>query len=116
MFNGERSLRVRARAQRFEIPPIRDALLIGRLAPIGPEAARRMAEAIAPGQYTLLRVEGDAEPVEAILVRKAHLRFLDGKHLARILLEEFAQFISPEDVLRVDIELEILLDRTLSFS
>lgn len=65
---SKRQLELRLSGQLFEIPPLWDVLLIGRHAPIGPEAARRMAESLAPGQFTLLRVEKG--PVEALLVRK----------------------------------------------
>ncbi len=69
---SKRQLELRLSGQIFEIPPLWDVLLIGRLAPIGPEAARRMAESLAPGQFTLLKVEKG--PVEAFLVRKSLLR------------------------------------------
>ncbi|MBO8129218.1 MAG: hypothetical protein H0Z39_08490 [Peptococcaceae bacterium] len=34
----------------FEIPPMQDVLLVGNEAPIGPEAARRMVDALSPDQ------------------------------------------------------------------
>jgi hypothetical protein len=32
----------------FEVPPMQDLLIIGKKAPVGTEAVRRMAEALSP--------------------------------------------------------------------
>jgi len=108
---GERSIRVRLSAQPFDIPPMRDVLLIGRRAPIGPEAARRMAEALAPGQFDLIRLDERAHPVEAVLVRKSHLRLIAAERLVDLLLEEFAHHMEEEDVLRIDLDLQLHVER-----
>ncbi|MDI3535367.1 MAG: hypothetical protein PWQ82_1732, partial [Thermosediminibacterales bacterium] len=34
----------------FEIPPMQDIMLVGKKAPIGPEAVRQMVDAVSPEQ------------------------------------------------------------------
>lgn len=107
----KKQLELRLSGQAFEIPPLWDALLIGRQAPIGPEAARRMAESLAPGQYDLVRV--NRGPVEAMLVRKTLLKAVAPETLAEILLEELAPLLSEEQVTRVQVEAVLHTGRTL---
>ena len=92
---------------------MRDVLLIGRRAAIGPEAARRMAEALAPGQFELIRLDERARPVEAALVRKSHLRLIASESLIGLLIEEFAPHMEEEDVLRIDLDLELQVERVV---
>ncbi|WP_117238099.1 hypothetical protein [Thermus sediminis] len=106
-----RQLELRLSGQAFEIPPLWDALLIGRQAPIGPEAAKRMADSLAPGQYELLRLEKG--PVEAFLVRKALLQALEANLLAETLAEELAPLLSEEQVIRAQVEVILRASRTL---
>ena len=108
---SKRQLELRLSGQLFEIPPLWDVLLIGRHAPIGPEAARRMAESLAPGQFTLLRVEKG--PVEALRVRKNLLQALEPKALEEVLLEELAPLLSEEQVVRAQVEVVLHTGRVI---
>ncbi|MFC0596557.1 hypothetical protein ACFFFP_10345, partial [Thermus composti] len=108
---SKRQLELRLSGQLFEIPLLWDVLLIGRHAPIGPEAARRMAESLAPGQFTLLKVEKG--PVEALLVRKNLLQALEPKALEEVLLEELAPLLSEEQVVRAQVEVVLYTGRTI---
>ncbi|PZA05809.1 MULTISPECIES: hypothetical protein [unclassified Meiothermus] len=109
--NNQKQLHLNLRAQLFEIPPLWDALLIGCRAPIGPEAARRMAESLSPGQYELIPLEGPV--VEACLVRKKLLQLVESESLLRVLLEECAQMLDEETVIRVHLDLELQARHTL---
>lgn len=108
---SKKQLELRLSGQAFEIPPLWDALLIGRQAPIGPEAAKRMADSMAPGQFELVRIQG--APVEAMLVRKTLLKALTPEALTEFLLEEFAPLISEDQVVRVQVEVVLHTARTV---
>ncbi|RIH82400.1 hypothetical protein [Calidithermus roseus] len=111
--HSQKHLQLSLRAQPFEIPPLWDALLIGRGAPIGPEAARRMAESLSPGQFELIPLEGEGSVVEACLVRKKLLRLVEAESLVQLLLEECAQMLDEEAVIRVHLDPELQAKRTL---
>ncbi|ADW21085.1 MULTISPECIES: hypothetical protein [Thermus] len=108
---SKKQLELRLSGQALEIPPLWDALLIGRQAPVGPEAAKRMADSLAPGQFELIRTR--QAPVEAVLVRKNLLKALAPEVLTDLLLEELAPLISEEQVVRVQVEVVLHAGRSI---
>ncbi|TBH20539.1 hypothetical protein [Thermus thermamylovorans] len=108
---SKRQLELRLSGQAFEIPPLWDVLLIGHQAPIGPEAAKRMAESLAPGQFELVRVQ--RAPVEALLVRKSLLKALAAEPLVELLLEELAPLLGEDQVVRAQVEIVLHTGRTI---
>lgn len=93
----------------FEVPPMQDLLIIGKRAPIGPEAVRQMAEFMSPEQFTIIRMDHDR--VEAILVRKSILNMLNEDILIKVVLEEADRVINETSVLRSEIKLALLVQR-----
>ncbi|GED70260.1 hypothetical protein BRE01_39620 [Brevibacillus reuszeri] len=93
----------------FEVPPMQDMLIIGRKAPIGPEAVRRMAEALSPEQFTLIKM--DHPKIEAVLLRNTLLQMLDEKLLMKIVLEESERMISDSMVLRSELKIAVSIQR-----
>ncbi len=93
----------------FEMPPMQDMLIIGRRAPIGPEAVRRMAEALSPEQFTIIKMEHPK--IEAVLIRSSLLQMLDEKVLLRIIMEETENMISDSMVLRSELKIEVSVHR-----
>lgn len=93
----------------FEVPPMQDLLIIGKKAPIGPEAVRRMSEALSPEQFTLIKIEHPK--VEAVLVRTSILQLLDQKVLMNIVLEEADRLILDTMVLRSELKVAVSVHR-----
>ncbi|WP_373231197.1 hypothetical protein [Cohnella sp.] len=91
------------------MPPMQDMLIIGRRAPIGPEAVRRMAEALSPEQFTIIKMEHPK--IEAVLIRSSLLQMLDEKVLLRIIMEETENMISDSMVLRSELKIEVSVHR-----
>ncbi|TEB11204.1 hypothetical protein Psfp_04001 [Pelotomaculum sp. FP] len=94
----------------FEIPPIQDVLLIGRRAPIGPEAVKRTVDLMCPGQYEINIIEEG--PLEAVVVRKSLSRMISNERLLDIILGEANKVASETTLLKahVDIVLAINLE------
>jgi len=85
----------------FEIPPIQDVLLIGRRAPIGPEAVQRMIDVLSPEQYEILGVnEG---PFEAVVIRKSLSLLITREKLLSIILDEGRKVASETAVLKAQV-------------
>jgi hypothetical protein len=93
----------------FEVPPMHDLLIVGKKAPIGPEAVRRMSEAISPGQFTLL--EFDHPRIEAVLIRNSLLQMLDQNVLMNIIMDEAEHLILDTMVLRSELKIEVSILR-----
>lgn len=101
-----RTAHVTFRLGELEMPPMQDVLLVGRKAPIGPEAARRMVEAVAPGQYEILVL--DHGPVEAVVIRRKLLDLFPSELLTPMLLEEAERLSAETLVIRGQVTVEIL--------
>lgn len=97
----------------FEMPPMQDVLVIGKKAPIGPEAARRMADALSPEQFTVKKLEHPQ--IEAILFRKDLLNLVHSERLVEIILEECDNIIMEHMVLRSSVNIVIDFQREIEF-
>mgnify|MGYP001203683853 CR=1 FL=1 len=98
----------------FEVPPMQDLLIIGKKAPIGPEAVRRMAEALSPEQFTLIKI--DHPKIEAVLLRNSLLHMLDEKLLTTIIMEEAERMISDTMVLRSELKISVSVQREVELT
>ena len=67
--DGTKKVEINIRFSEFEMPPMQDILLVGKRAPIGPEAARRMVDILSPEQYEIVKIEH--EYIEAVVIRKS---------------------------------------------
>lgn len=70
-----KKVEINMRFSEFEMPPMQDVLIVGKRAPIGPEAARRMVDILSPEQYKIIRIEH--EYIEAVVVRRSLLNMLE---------------------------------------
>ncbi|WP_027716963.1 hypothetical protein [Desulfovirgula thermocuniculi] len=95
----------------FEIPPMQDVLLVGRKAPIGPEAVRRMVDALTPDQYVILHL--DHRIFEAVVLRKSLLTFMPQEKLVPILLEEASRVASEYVVIKAQVSVIIQVKRAV---
>ncbi len=98
----------------FEMPPMQDLLIIGKRAPIGPEAVRRMAEALSPDQFSIVRV--DHPKIEAVLVRTSLLQMLDEQVLMGIIIQEAENLINDTMVLRSELKVAVSVQREVDMS
>jgi hypothetical protein len=109
---AERKAEVLIRLSEFELPPVQDILLVGRQAPIGPEAARRMLDAVAPEQYELFLF--DEGPVAAVAVRRRLLDICPRDRLLPLLVEE-AKRLAPEYmVIKGKVQIDVVVERQVS--
>ncbi|WP_088552961.1 hypothetical protein [Calderihabitans maritimus] len=99
------------RLSEFEIPPMQDVLLVGRKAPIGPEAVRRMVEALSPEQYKIVHINHDV--FEAVVFKKSLLKFLPEEKLLPIILEEAERIAMESTVVKVQVNIVIQVNRAV---
>jgi len=99
------------RLSEFEIPPMQDALLVGKKAPIGPEAVRRMVDAVSPEQYEVIRLEDRV--FEAAVVKKSLLNLLPLEKFLPVLLEEGERVADEKSVVKAQLNVVIQINRVV---
>jgi len=89
----------------FEIPPMQDVLLVGRRAPVGPEAVTRMVNAVSPGQYEVIRLNQDV--FEAAVLKKSLLKLVPKEKLLEVVLEEGTRIATEKSVVKAKVNVVI---------
>lgn len=109
-----RSVSLSLNITEFEMPPMQDLLIIGKKAPIGPQAVRRMADALSPEQFEIIPVEH--AKIQAILLRKSLLEMIDRNTLIQIAIEETERIFNEYMVLRSEVKIAIKVNREVQLS
>lgn len=104
-----RKAQLNIRLSEFEIPPMQDVLLVGKRAPIGPEAVRRMVDAMSPEQYEIICLD---HPIfEALVIKKSLLKQISQDKLLPIILEEGERIATEETVVKAQVNIVIQVNR-----
>src|SRR5262245_45303165 len=104
----QRRINIQLRFTRYEVPPLRDALIVGKRAPVGANSISRAFEELSPGTFILIRVEHPV--VEAVLIRASDLRKLPQQELVSRLLRQADEMMDESDTLHVTLDFEIVID------
>jgi hypothetical protein len=107
-----RSVSLVARFASFDLPPVRDAVLLGKKAPIGPQAFHEALEHMLPGIYELVPVEHNI--VEAILVRRDRLKLVSLVELLPVLLSQAEALMDETGCVHatLDVEVQVTVELT----
>ena len=106
-----RKAEISIKLSEFEIPPIQDVLVVGRKAPIGPGAVRRMVDALSPDQYEIVPI--DEGVIEALVVRKSLLKIIPLKRLVNIVLEESLKVAGEHSVIKAQVDVTVVIKRVI---
>lgn len=98
---------LQARIKEFAIPPITDGLVIGREASIGTVALQKALNLLIPDHFEHLII--DDEIIADILIKSILLRRMTKDRLVKFIMEQIKPFMSAQDILQVQLDLEILL-------
>jgi hypothetical protein len=102
-----RKIKLELRLTQYYLPPLDNALIIGRRAAIGANSVSRAFEELSPGTFRLIPV--DHHVAEAVLVRASDLRKLPEAELVRLLLSQADQIMDQTDTLHVKLHFEIII-------
>lgn len=102
---------INMRFSEFEMPPMQDVLIVGKRAPIGPEAARRMVDILSPEQYKIIRIEH--EYVEAIVVRRSLLNMLTEDKLVPIIMEEGGRIANESMIIKAQVNITLNVSKSI---
>jgi len=105
---AKRDLSVRMVFSECALPPVNDALVLGKRTPVGITGVVRALQAMSPNQYKLIPVEHPT--VEAVLVREADLRKVPEELFVQLILEQAGPLMDETDALNVKIAIEVTVD------
>lgn len=106
-----KKVEINMRFSEFEMPPMQDVLIVGKRAPIGPEAARRMVDILSPEQYKMIRIEH--EYIEAVVVRRSLLNMLDEDKLISMIIEEGGCIANESMIIRAQINITLHVSKSI---
>ena len=99
---------VRLRARKFDVPPFRDCLVIGRKSPIGCVAIKKALKLLRGNSFHDLHPDDDV--VSDILVRADILRMLPKEKLIDLILRRIKPLMGDSEIIHLEIDVEIALE------
>ncbi len=108
---GSRKALVDLELSTFEIPPSGDILVLGKRSPIGRQAAKRMLDVVAPGQFELIDPEDDL--IEALLVKKYLFLRANRERLINAVIEEAKAIMGAECMIRITCKILVTVKREI---
>jgi hypothetical protein len=108
---GNKKVELNMRFSEFEMPPMQDVLIVGKRAPIGPEAARRVVDILSPEQYEIIKIEH--EYVEAIVIRRSLLNMLPKDKLISVIMEEGGKIADESMIIRAQVNIVLNVSKSI---
>jgi hypothetical protein len=105
--SGAQKFLIQARIKEFAIPPITDGLVIGRQGSIGAVALQKALNLLIPDHFEHITI--DDEIVADVLIKSILLRRLTKDRLVKFIIEQIKPFMSSQDIVHVQLDLEISL-------
>jgi len=109
--NQSRKAEIIMRLSEFEMPPMQDVLIVGRKAPIGPEAARRMVDILSPEQYEIVQVDNPV--IEAVVIRKSLTNMIERDKLISLILDEGGKIANESTIIKAHINIVLEVSKTI---
>jgi len=99
---------IRAHVREFAIPPVHDALVLGRHAPIGCKAFRKALDLLMAQPFD--HIEIDDPVVSDLLVRAAILRRVPQDKLVAFVLRQVKPLMTADEVLHLDLDVQVTVE------
>ncbi|MFQ6618365.1 MAG: hypothetical protein ACE5QV_06725 [Fidelibacterota bacterium] len=99
---------------RFDVPPMQDVLIVGKGGPLGKNALKRMADAVAPDQYYIIPVK-NSDKIEAILIKKHFEQIVSKEKLVDFILSEVEPIMEEKDIMKIKMDIKITVKKELIF-
>ena len=102
------STTVRFSVKEFQIPPVRDCLVVGKEAPTGCVALKNGLSLMHEEPFEDLHLENDI--IGAVLIRASILRKVSPEMLLKLMVKRVAPMMSKREVVLVQIDAEGFLE------
>lgn len=103
---------VRVRIKALEIPLIKDGIVIGRNAPMGPEAILRTLKLTSNERFVHLTIKEDGA-VSDVIVRESVIRKLKEDKLRAFIQSRISPLMAENELLMLDMEIEVVVEDTI---
>jgi hypothetical protein len=100
---------IKARVREFGVPPIHDALVLGKNSHIGCAAIRKAVEFLVASPFDHVEFEDDV--ISDIIVRRSILRRMPEEKLVAFVLSQIKPLMTADEILHLDLEVEIAIER-----
>jgi hypothetical protein len=104
------SYSISVRVSEFQVPPVTDALVLGKNAPIGFAAISKAISLLAANHMQSIELQDDV--ISHIIVRRTMLRRIPEEKLVVFVLERIKPLMSDQEVLHLDIKAEVVFEET----
>lgn len=101
----------RARFRSFDLPPVRDALVVGTASPVSVDVLLQTLRLTSAESFVAVPVSDDV--VAALIVRESLLKRLAAETISRFALVKVKPSMAATDVLRLDLDVEILIEGSI---
>ena len=95
----------------WSLPPSGEVLLLGKRCALGPQAAKRMLDTVAPDQFELIQPEDDV--IDGILVKKYLFLRADKDTLIKAILEESKAIMNDESMITIKCDISVAIRREI---
>ncbi|HUO43824.1 MAG TPA: hypothetical protein VMT94_02790 [Burkholderiales bacterium] len=102
---------ISAKVKEVTIPPVRDALVLGRDSPIGCVALRKALDLVTTTQFE--HIEPDDDVIGDIIVRKALLMRVPQDTLVTFVLTHIKPLMHSNEILHLDLAIELQIEGKL---
>lgn len=99
---------LKARVREFGVPPIHDALVIGKRAAIGCAAIRKAIELLVASPFEHIEFEDDV--ISDIIVRSVILRRIPKEKLIAFVVAQVKPLMTADEILHLDLEVEVAVE------
>ncbi len=101
----------RARCRTFELPPIRDAVVVGRQAPVALDSLEQTLRLTGRDDLVSWAIQDDI--VGAIIARRSLLQKITQPVFTQFVLHRVKPIMVSREVLRVDFDVEVIVEGTI---
>ncbi len=95
----------------FDIPPSGEILVLGKRCAIGPQAAKRMLDTVAPDQFELVQLGDDM--IDAVLVKKHLFSRADKEPLIKAIVEESKAIMTNQCMITIKCDIRVAVKREI---
>jgi len=94
---------------RFSLPPIADALVVGKRANIGLNAICKACDEMTPGMFKL--IEADHPVIEGLIIKTSDLRKIPENELVPLIIKYAERIMDETDSLHIVMDIKIIFER-----
>ena len=102
------SITVRMHVREFTMPPIQDALVLGKKTPIGCEAMRKALALLHVSPFEHIEINDDI--ISNILVRASVLKKIPRDKLIRLIVQHVKPLMTDTECIHLELQPELILE------